>query len=231
MNILQAYVIQKGKFVVVFSSPDENLLKKVVQNLAEDFGALFLNLFPYLKDMENIDNRTISSFFNVDSNVIFVIGPAFPTYYIKALRFNYHININLNNTLIEERNVNKDMLKIYEQYSSIKYSFKQNKKNNEVRSSISKTLNLSKFKNTTLLEDEIFNILIEYIEKKLDSGKYVEKKLSMKDEKGVDVDNDENIFEEVEIDTYMSDDEIMGEVNFETSDSDFIIGGMRKLNK
>ena len=59
----------------------------------------------------------------------------------------------------------------------------------------------------------------------------VEKKLSMKDEKGVDVDNDENIFEEVEIDTYMSDDEIMGEVNFETSDSDFIIGGMRKLNK
>jgi hypothetical protein len=217
--------------VVVFSSPDENLLKKVVQNLAEDFGALFLNLFPYLKDMENIDNRTISSFFNVDSNVIFVIGPAFPTYYIKALRFNYHISINLNNTLIEERNVNKDMLKIYEQYSSIKYSFIQNKKNNEVRSSISKTLNLSKFKNTTLLEDEIFNILIEYIEKKLDSGKYVEKKLSMKDEKGVDVDNDENIFEEVEIDTYMSDDKIMREVNFETSDSDFIIGGMRKLNK
>jgi hypothetical protein len=29
----------------------------------------------------------------------------------------------------------------------------------------------------------------------------------------------------------MSDDEMMGEVNFETAESDFIVGGMRKLNK
>jgi hypothetical protein len=29
----------------------------------------------------------------------------------------------------------------------------------------------------------------------------------------------------------MSDDEMMAEVDFEKSDSDFIIGGMRKLNK
>ena len=42
---------------------------------------------------------------------------------------------------------------------------------------------------------------------------------------------DNDIIEEVELNSYMSDDEIMSEVNFEKSDSDFIIGGMRKLNK
>jgi len=229
MNILQAYVIQKGKFVVVFSSPDENLLKNVIQNLADDFGALFINLFPYLKDMENIDNETISKFFNVDSNVIFVIGPAFPTYYIKNLKFNYHMSINLNNILLKERDVDKDVSKIYDEYSSIKYSFKKNKKNDEIRSSITKTLNLSKFKNTTVLEDEIFNILIEYIEKKLDGGKYLEKKTIVKEKP--DIDSDKDIIEEVELNTYMSDDEMMAEVNFETANSDFIVGGVRKLNK
>ena len=29
----------------------------------------------------------------------------------------------------------------------------------------------------------------------------------------------------------MSDNDLMSEVNFETAESDFIIGGMRKLNK
>lgn len=232
MNILQAYVIQRGKFVVVFSSPDEKLLKEVVQNLANDFGALFINLYPYLKDMNNIDNETIGQFFNVDSNVMFVIGPAFPTYYIKNLRSTYHISVNLNNTLIEERGVDKDVLKIYEEYGGIKYSFKANKKNNNVRSSINKTLNLSKFKNTSLLEDEIFKILIELIENGLDGGKYLEKKEKFNNRvKEKSVDDDEDIIEEVELNTYMSDDEMMSEVNFETSDSDFIIGGMRKLNK
>ena len=229
MNILQAYLIQKNKFVVVFSSPDKNLLKEVVQNLANDFGALFINLFPYLKDMENIDNDTISKFFNVENNVIFVIGPAFPTYYIKNLKFDYHINISLNNNLIKEKGIDRNILKIYEEYGSIKYSFISNKKNDEVRSSINKTLNLSKFKNNRLLEDEIFNILIERIEKKLDGGKYLEKKSNMKEK--VKEDSDEEIIEEVQLNTYMSDDEMMGEVNFETSESDFIIGGMRKLNK
>ena len=39
MNILEAYLIQKGKLVVVFSSPDEKLLKEIMNNLSDDFGA------------------------------------------------------------------------------------------------------------------------------------------------------------------------------------------------
>ena len=76
---------------------------------------------------------------------------------------------------------------------------------------------------------EIFNELIEMIKKKLDGGKYL-KKLESGVRKSED-DLDKEIIEEVNLNTYMSDDEMMSEVNFETSKSDFIIGGMRKLNK
>ena len=64
MNILEAYLIQNGKLVVVFSSPDEKLLKEIMNNLSDDFGANVLNLYPYLKDMENIDNKLVEKFFN-----------------------------------------------------------------------------------------------------------------------------------------------------------------------
>ena len=42
---------------------------------------------------------------------------------------------------------------------------KRIKKNNDVRSSINKTFNLSKYKNNKLLEDDIFKLLIDSIEK------------------------------------------------------------------
>lgn len=230
MNILEAYLIQKkSKFVVLFSSPDEKLLKEIIYNLSKDFKAEVLNLYPYLKEMENLDNRLLEKFFNVESQVVFVIGPAFPTYYIKGLKSDYHINISLSKSLSIERGVDKNVFKINEEYNSIKYSFKKNKVNNQIKSSINKTFNLAKFSSTKLLEDEIFNELIEMIKKKLDGGKYL-KKLESGVRKSED-DLDKEIIEEVDLNTYMSDDEMMSEVNFETSRSDFIIGGMRKLNK
>lgn len=245
MNILQAYVFQKGQFVVVFSSPDESLLKEIVLNLADDFGAQFINLYPYLKNLEDIDNTTISKMLNVEKKILFIIGPAFPTYYIKNLKYDYHVSVSLNNTLVNERGVNLDVLKTYEKYGSITYSFKENKKNHDIRSSINKTLNLSKFENNKSLEDEIFNLLVETIEKKLDGGKYIEKKSNVKQEDVKDkivfkrgeysdtnTDSmDDYILEEVNLNTYMSDDDIMSEVNFETANSNFIVGGVRKLNK
>lgn len=229
MNILEAYLIQKNsKFIVTFSSPDENLLKEIIHNLSNDFGAEVINLYPYLKDMENINENFIEKIFRVDSKVIFVIGPAFPTYYIKGLKSDYHINISLSKSLSMERGVDKNVFKINEEYSSIKYSFKKNKVKNEIKSSINKTFNLAKFSSTKSLEDEIFNEIIEMIKKRLDSGMYLKK---LKSEGKSENDLDKEILEEVELNTYMSDDEIMSEVNFETADSDFIIGGMRKLNK
>ena len=228
MNILEAYLIQKGKLVVVFSSPDEKLLKEIINNLSDDFGANVLNLYPYLKDMENIDNKLVEKFFNMEGRVIFVIGPAFPTYYIKGLKFDYHISVSLSKSLSIERGVDRSVFKVNEEYSDIKYSFKNIKKNNEVRSSINKTFNLARYSNIELLEDDIFSELIEMIKKRLDGGKYVKK---LESEKKNDNDLDNEIIEEVQMNTYMSDDEMMSEVNFETAESDFIVGGMRKLNK
>jgi len=228
MNILEAYLIQKGKLVVVFSSPDEKLLKEIMNNLSDDFGANVLNLYPYLKDMENIDNKLVEKFFNMEGRVIFVIGPAFPTYYIKGLKFDYHISVSLSKSLSIERGVDRSVFKVNEEYSDIKYSFKNIRKNNEIKSSINKTFNLAKYSNIELLEDDIFSELIEMIKKRLDGGKYVKK---LESEKKNDNDLDNEIIEEVQMNTYMSDDEMMSEVNFETAESDFIVGGMRKLNK
>ena len=75
--------------------------------------------------MENLDNRLLEKFFNVESQVIFVIGPAFPTYYIKGLKSDYHINISLSKSLSIERGVDKNVFKMNEEYSDIKYSFKK----------------------------------------------------------------------------------------------------------
>ena len=228
MNILEAFLIQKGKLTVVFSSPDEKLLKEIINNLVDDFGGIIINLYPYLKDMENIDNKLVEKFFNMEGRVIFVIGPAFPTYYIKGLKFDYHISVSLSKSLSIERGVDRSVFKVNEEYSDIKYSFKNIRKNNEIKSSINKTFNLAKYSNIELLEDDIFSELIEMIKKRLDGGKYVKK---LESEKKNDNDLDNEIIEEVQMNTYMSDDEMMSEVNFETAESDFIVGGMRKLNK
>ena len=117
MNILEAYLIQKGKLTVVFSSPDENLLKEIIYNLLKDFGAEMLNLYPYLKDMDNIDNRLVEKLFKIENKVIFIIGPAFPTNYIKGLKFNYHISISLSKSLSIERGVDKSVFKVNEEYN------------------------------------------------------------------------------------------------------------------
>ena len=124
--------------------------------------------------------------------------------------------------------MDKSVFKVNEEYNDIKYSFKKNKVNNEIKSSINKTFNLAKYSNIELLEDDIFSELMEMIKKRLDGGKYVKK---LESGKKNDNDLDNEIIEEVQLNTYMSDDEMMSEVNFETAESDFIVGGMRKLNK
>ena len=76
--------------------------------------------------MENIDNKLVEKFFNMEGRVIFVIGPAFPTYYIKGLKFDYHISVSLSKSLSIERGVDRSVFKVNEEYSDIKYSFKKN---------------------------------------------------------------------------------------------------------
>jgi hypothetical protein len=161
MNILEAYVEQLGYFNVIFSSVDYELLKRVVLNLSQDFNAEFIDLFPIMMNMEDIDNDRVSELTSSENQVRFIIVPVFPLKYVN-LRVSYHINISLNFKLINERKINK-------QYVDLEAKYKD-------QAMINKYMNLTKYNdNESKLEDDIFNILIGRITKKLDNGDYEER--------------------------------------------------------
>ena len=158
MNILEAYVEQLGYFNVIFSSVDYELLKKVVLNLSKDFNAEFIDLFPIMINMEDIDNDRVKELTNTENKVLFIIVPVFPMKYVNV-RVSYHINISLNFKLINDRNVKKE-------YVDLDLKYKD-------QAMVNKYMNLTKYvDNENKLEDDIFKVLISRITKKLDNGKY-----------------------------------------------------------
>ena len=158
MNILEAYVEQLGYFNVIFSSVDYELLKKVVLNLSKDFNAEFIDLFPIMINMEDIDNDRVKELTNTENKVRFIIVPVFPMKYVNV-RVSYHINISLNFKLINDRNVKKE-------YVDLDLKYKD-------QAMVNKYMNLTKYvDNENKLEDDIFKVLISRITKKLDNGKY-----------------------------------------------------------
>ena len=172
MNILEAYVDQSGYFNVIFSSVDYELLKEIILNLSQDFNAEFIDLFPIMTNMEDIDNDRVKELLSFRNPVKFIIVPVFPLKYIKV-GVSYHINISLNYKLINERNINKD-------YVNLEAKYKE-------QSMINKYINLTKYvDDKKKLEDDIFNIIIYRIKKKLDDGKYEDRlkkeKMSEKEE-------------------------------------------------
>lgn len=166
MNILEAYIEQLGYFNVIFSSVDYELLKKVVLNLSKDFNAEFIDLFPIMINMEDIDNDRVKELTNTENNVRFIIVPVFPLKYANV-RVSYHINISLNFKLINDRNVKKEYVDL-----DLKY---------EDQAMVNKYMNFTKYvDNENKLEDDIFNVLISRITKKLDNGKYEDRVKSEK---------------------------------------------------
>ena len=75
----------------------------------------------------------------------------------------YIINISLNKYLLEEKKINQKYINLENKYS--KYV------------KVNKYFNLSKYKSNIKLEDDIFNNIIEFIEKKLDKGEYLKNKV------------------------------------------------------
>ena len=146
MNILEAYVEQLGYFNVIFSSVDYELLKKVVLNLSQDFNAEFIDLFPIMTNMEDIDNDRVKELTSTENQVRFIIVPVFPLKYANV-RVSYHINISLNFKLINDRNVKKEYVDLDQKYKD--------------QAMVNKYMNLTKYvDNENKLEDDIFNILI-----------------------------------------------------------------------
>merc|ERR1711991_362104 len=85
------------------------------------------------------------------------------------------INISLNKSQIEERNLDENLINLSKNFSY----------------NVSKYLNLKNFDNNIDIEDKIFDILMNFIKKRLDNGKYSEKILRLEEEENKSNDNDE----------------------------------------
>ena len=158
MNILEAYIQQYGFFNVLFSSVDYELLKKIVLNLSNDFNAEFIDLFPIMINIEDIDDNRVKDLTSTENKTRFIIVPTFPYKYVK-IKTSFHINISLNYKLISERDIKKEYLDLEDKYKET--------------TKVDKFINLSKYlDDTNKLENEIFNVLISRITKKLDNGNY-----------------------------------------------------------
>ena len=72
-----------------------------------------------------------------------------------------HINLSLNKKMIEERKISSKLVDqefVYKNFSRV-----------------NKYINVSKYDSNTKLEDDIFNYIIEKVQKKLEKGKYMER--------------------------------------------------------
>jgi hypothetical protein len=161
MNILDAYIEQYDFFNVIFSSVDYDLLKEIVLNLSKDFKAEFIDLFPIMINIEDIDNDRVKEMTSTENKTRFIIVPTFPYKYVK-LKTSFHINISLNFKLISNRNIKKEYVDLENKYKET--------------TMVNKYFNLAKYiDDTKKLENEIFNTIISRIIKKLDNGNYEEK--------------------------------------------------------
>lgn len=162
MNVLEAYILQKKKLTIVISSLDILLLKEIGKNLSIDLNAKLIDLTDYMivRNLGDINNNTIHEK-NTKENVRIIICPFYPEQIFSNYRINYHINISLNNELLEKKQIDHKLIDLYKEISSY------------IR--VNKYLNLHKYKDNLALEDEIFNLIIEFINKKLDDGEYLDK--------------------------------------------------------
>ena len=161
MNIVEAYIEQFEFFYVMFTSVDHKLLKEVVYNLSDDFNAQFIDAYPIMTNVEDIDHQRLHELLSGKNPVKFIIAPVFPSRFTKV-KSSFHINLSLNETLISTRNIDRSLIDLENKYKT--------------NSIIQKYFNVAKYKDDNKkLEDDIFNILIKRINKKLDNGNYEEK--------------------------------------------------------
>jgi hypothetical protein len=163
MNILEAYILQKKKLIIVISSLDVVILREISINIGKDINAHLVDLIDIMnvKDLGDINNNDIYKKMTSDKDkkIKIIICPFYPDQIFKNYKINYHININLNNDLLNKKQIDRKLISLNESISK------------SIR--INKFLNLHKFDNNIKLEDEIFNLIMEFIKKRLDDGEYL----------------------------------------------------------
>ena len=170
MNVLEAYIQQKKYLTIVISCFDISLLKEIANNLGSDFGAKVIDLTDKLKDITSEADINIEEINNLDTNdsIKIIIAQIFPENFF-SFRLNYHINISLNKTYIEENKIDQKLINLSKNFSY----------------NVSKYLNLKNFDSKIDIEDNIFDIIMNFIKKRLDNGTYSEKILKLEESKNI----------------------------------------------
>ena len=190
MNILEAYILQKKFLTIVISCLDIVRLKEISRNLANDLHADLIDLSDKMNNIANLDEINLDEINSLDTQgtIKIIASPIYPDNFFK-FRINFHINLSLNNNLIEKLNIDRNLIEL---------------NSKTVKSTrINKFLNLSKFKGNNEVEDNLFTLIMDFISKKLDNGNYL-KRIKEKDDSDISDVNDKidnQIMEQIEIDS------------------------------
>lgn len=207
MNILDTYLIQKSKLTIVFSCIDTQLLEEVIENLNRDLKGEVRNITKYLINF----NQDEAEKFIGNNPITFILAPYYPDKLLR-IRVNYHIKLSLNYKLRSTRKLDSKILDMEKKMSENNF--------------INKFVNIKEI-NIDDIANKLFDIIMLFLKKKLDDGKYMDRLSKIDDNK------DNNSFYSSSED----DDPILEEIFEELEDiSDELIGGdvingNRKLSK
>jgi len=172
-NVLDVLLMKKKKYIVLFSGLDFSPVEQITNDLAKDFNATVLN-FIHLSLTDSLDpiNTRVNDLLaksSTDPKPYFIIGKTFPTDKIKV-PVDLHFNLSLHPIAIQKL----DPLKRPELPQMYTDSIKTNR--------VSRYINLKKEYDISEVENEIFSLIIDDIEKKVYGDQY--EQLSSKSKTG-----------------------------------------------
>lgn len=160
-SVLDIILIQKKKYIVLLSGLPFSPIEKIASELEKDFNATTLNFLhlDFNDDLSVINNRVSTLLQKSEPQPIFILAKSFPSSILK-LPVDLHLNISLNKTLTMELDPSKTE-NLYEQYQEI---IKTNR--------VNRYINIKKDYDLNEIILNIFNFIIDDIEKKVYGDKY-----------------------------------------------------------
>jgi len=155
-NILDVILLKNKKYIVLLSGLPFSPIEKIAAELEKDFNAITLN-YLHLElndDLSVINNRVTDLLQKTKSQLIIILAKSFSSNNIK-LPIDIHFNISLSKNLIIELDTTKTS-NLYEQYQE---TIKTNR--------INKYINIKKDYNLDEIILNIFNFIIDDINKKI----------------------------------------------------------------
>ncbi len=159
-NVLDVLLMRKKKYIVLFSGLDFSPVEQIANDLSKDFNSTVLN-FIHLGLEDSLDpvNTRVNDLINKSNKPLFIIGKTFPSSKLK-IPVDLHIHISLHQIAI----LKLDPLKRQDLPAKYVESIKTNR--------VNKYINLQKEYSLDKIEDEIFNIIVDDIEKKVYGDQY-----------------------------------------------------------